>query len=187
MAAPRSVNRIYKPTTLNGAGFDGVEVYLAPHEIRACQRAVLEGNFNRVYAEESEGVPTAVLFDTFRKLSDQKLYTQWFKSQIQDELILNTDIILKKLAAMAQVDLNDFYDDNTGLIKDLKDLSELARGQLKASWVYDENGKAKNLKVELIPFKDVLDILTKMSTVDNELVKTLVAKVAAPDINITKQ
>jgi hypothetical protein len=112
---------------------------------------------------------------------------EWFKGQIQQELIINTDIILKKLAATLAVDLNDFYDENTGVMKDLKDLSELARGQLKASWQYDANGKAKNLKVELVPFKDVLDILTKMSSVDNELVKTLVAKVASPEVLVNKQ
>jgi hypothetical protein len=39
----------------------------------------------------------------------------------------------------------------------------------------------------LVPFKDVLDILTKMSSVDNELVKTLVAKVASPEVLVNKQ
>lgn len=187
MAAPRSLSKAYKPLTLTGRGFDGVEVWLAPHEIKACERAVLEGNRVKVYEEECKGIKGAVKYDTFRKLPDGKLYMEWFKSQVQRELIINTDIILKKLAATLAVDLNDFYDESTGLMKDLKDLSELARGQLKATWQYDEKGKAKNMKVELVPFKDVLDILTKMSSVDNELVKTLLAKVSAPEVNINKQ
>jgi hypothetical protein len=187
MAQQRRNNAALKPLSLTGRGFDGVEVYLAPHEIKACQRAVLEGSPIKVYEEESKGVAGAVKYDTFRKCPDVKLYMEWFKGQIQQELIINTDIILKKLAATLAVDLNDFYDENTGVMKDLKDLSELARGQLKASWQYDANGKAKNLKVELVPFKDVLDILTKMSSVDNELVKTLVAKVASPEVLVNKQ
>lgn len=187
MGIQRSRNPAYKPLELSGRGFDGVEVYLSPAELKACQRAVLEGGFERVYKEETKGVKGAVKYDTFRKVPDARLYMEWFKSQIQQELVINTDIILKKLAATLAVDLNDFYDESTGLMKDLKDLSELARGQLKATWQYDAQGKAKNLKVELVPFKDVLDILTKMSSVDNELVKTLVAKVATPDIEINKQ
>lgn len=187
MGIQRSRNPAYKPLTLTGRGFDGVDVYLSPAELKACQRAVLEGGLERVYKEEIKGVDGAVTYNSFRRLPDARLYMEWFKTQIQNELIINTDIILKKLAATLAVDLNDFYDESTGLMKDLKDLSELARGQLKATWQYDEKGKAKNLKVELVPFKDVLDILTKMSSVDNELVKTLVAKVAAPKVNINKQ
>lgn len=187
MALHRSKNPAIKPLTLTGRGFDGVEVCLFPHEVKACQRTVLEGSLPKVYEEECKGVKTAVKYDTFRKLPDARLYMEWFKNQIQQELVINTDIILKKLAATLAVDLNDYYDPSTGVMKDLKDLSELARGQLKAKWKYDKNGKATDLQVEIVPFKDVLDILTKMSSVDNELVKTLVAKVSAPEVIVDKQ
>ncbi len=187
MATPRKNNPSIKPLTLTGRGFEGVEVYLMPHEIKACQRAVLEGSLHKRYLEECEGVTSSVKYDTFRKLPDARLYIEFYKHQIQQELVINTDVILKKLAATLHIDLNDYYEESTGLMKDLKDLSEIARGQLKASWQYDADGKAKNLKVEIVPFKDVLEILGKMSGVDNQLVKTLISKVSAPEVNVAEQ
>lgn len=175
------------PITLDGQDFDGVVVKLTKDEVSYAQNIVIEGNqrqaYIKVYGKEADLKHAPY---NIRRRPDFKLYENWYKYKIGQEIVINSEVILKKIALALHVDANDLINPD-GTVKNLKDISSIARSNLKMTVEYDKEGNPTKVKAEMSTYKDVLDTLLKMSTIDNELVKTLVAQIAQPEININRQ
>ncbi len=189
MATQRNKRNDIMPLQLDGKGFEGVEVYLTKEEVEYAQKLILEGNvklsYIKVYGQEAYDKKPTQCYN-IQKIGDFRLYMNWFKSKLGEELVVNTDIILKRIAVALHTDPNDIITVD-GKIKNLKDIPELARANLEIKWKVDKDGEVVSADIKMMTYKDVLEGLLKMSTVDNQLVKTLVAKIAAPEVKVTKQ
>lgn len=116
-----------------------------------------------------------------------KLYKQWLLYRFRETMTINTEMMLKDLTFAWHISPEDFIDAKGKLKHWAKIDKRVKRACSIKEITFDEKGQPKaGYKLIMPQKKDILDMMHKIGEFDPELVKTLVAELESPEINLKR-